>query len=66
MFLSEKQRIPVLVVFLLLTVQLVLNVSVKALCLKECKEVQEKTIISLGGTQTALKDNKRKMSFEVG
>ena len=66
MFLSEKQRLPVLVVFLLLTVQLASNVSVEALCLKECKKVQVKTIISSGGTPAALKDNKGKMSFEVG
>ena len=66
MSLSEKQRLPVLAVFLLLTVQLASNISVEALCLKECKEVQVKTIICCGGTPAALKDNKGEMSLEVG
>ena len=45
MFLSEKHRLPVLVVFLLLTVQLASNISVEALRLKECEDVQLKTIL---------------------
>mgnify|MGYP003307857588 CR=1 FL=1 len=61
MFLSEKQRLPVLVVFLLLTVQLASNVSVEALCLKECKEKAKLPIVTRPKDLKNLDENGRRI-----
>ena len=46
MFRSEKQHLPVLVVFLLLTVQLASNVSVEALCEREVGYQRPRTMFA--------------------